>query len=78
MAMATVMSEQGNQLQAIKYYLDGIDSLEKYTLPDKWNVLVSAYTNIGNVYNEIEQFDKMLQYDLKALSICNSQKNSWF
>jgi signal transduction histidine kinase len=74
MAMATVMSEQGNQLQAIRYYLDGINSLEKYSFPDKWDVLVSAYTNIGNVYNEIEQFDKMLEYDLKALSICNSQK----
>jgi signal transduction histidine kinase len=74
MAMATVMSEQGNQLQAIKYYLDGINSLEKYSFPDKWDVLVSAYTNIGNVYNEIEQFDKMLEYDLKALAICNSQK----
>lgn len=74
MAMATVMSEQGNQLQAIKYYLEGIDSIGKYNFHDKWNILVSAYTNIGNVYNEIEQFDKMLEYDLKALTICNSQK----
>lgn len=73
MAMAAVKSEQGNQLEAIQYYLDGIDSLEKSDFPNKWNIMVSAYTNIGNVYNAINQFPKMLEYDLKALEICKTQ-----
>jgi signal transduction histidine kinase len=74
MTIAAVKSEQGNQLEAIEDYLEGIDSLEKFDFADKWNILVSAYTNIGNVYNEINQFKKMLEYDLKALEICNKQK----
>jgi signal transduction histidine kinase len=73
MAMAAVKGEQGNQLEAIEDYLEGIDSLRKYDFPEKWDILVSAYTNIGNVYNEINQFKKMLEYDLKALEICNNQ-----
>lgn len=73
MAMATVKGEQGNELEAIQYYLEGINSLKQFTFPEKWNILVSAYTNIGNVYNEINQYNKMLEYDQKALAICKAQ-----
>ena len=73
MAMAAVKSQQGKQLEAIQFYLDGIDSLEKFNFINKWDILVSAYTNIGNVYNEIGQYKKMLEYDLKAIGICRKQ-----
>jgi signal transduction histidine kinase len=72
MSMATVALAQGYHQTAIKYYLEAIDSLTKSSFAEKWTNLVTAYTNIGLVYNDQEQYDKALAYQQKALGLCGS------
>lgn len=72
MSMATTKLQQGYHQTAIRYYLEAIDSLEKSSFPEKWTNLVTAYTNIGLVYNDQQQYDKALDYQQKALQLCRA------
>lgn len=71
MSMGTVALQRGDHQTAIHYYLQAINSLEKSSFIEKWTNLVTAYTNVGLVYNDLKQYDKALYYQQKALKLCD-------
>lgn len=66
MSMGTALLQQGYHQTALHAYLAAIAPLEK--LKD-YNNLVTAFANIGLVYNDLKQFDKALMYHEKALAL---------
>jgi len=76
MNMATVLRTQGQASVAITMYLEGIDSLRHIDIPDKSMKLITAYLNIGLVYNELNQYDKALFYHKKGLGLVDKQTTS--
>lgn len=69
MSMGTALLQQGNHQIALHSYLRAIRLLEQ--AKDQGN-LVTAYANIGLVYNDLKQFDKALYYHQKAFQICRA------
>lgn len=67
MSMGTAWLQRGDHQKAIQVYLEAINILEKFK---DYSNLVTAYANIGLVYNDLKQFDKALHYHQKALDIC--------
>lgn len=67
MNIATVLRTMGDHATAIAMYLKGVEALEKLDIPDRNNKLLTAYLNIGLVYNEFNQYDKALEYHQKGL-----------
>ncbi|MGN6602326.1 MAG: tetratricopeptide repeat-containing sensor histidine kinase [Ginsengibacter sp.] len=52
---------------AIQIFLDAAAMMEKSTADNKWQVLGIIYSDIASVYHDMKQYDKALDYDLKAL-----------
>ena len=73
MNIATVLRTMGDFSTAIVTYLKGVDALEKRDIPD-WRIrLMTAYMNIGLVYNEFNEYDRALFYHRKALQLINAE-----
>lgn len=72
MSMGTALLQQGNQQTALTYYLRAIEPLRK---AKDDNNLVTAFANIGLVYNDLKQYDKALQYHRQALHTCLSARS---
>ncbi len=71
MSMGTVALQQGYHETAIRYYLDVVDQNMNHSAIPDWKNLLTAYANIGLVYNDLKQFDKALEYHTRALNISN-------
>lgn len=52
---------------AISWYIDAIKIMDKSSSADKWKTLGNLNAAVGTVYNDMEQYDKAVQYDLQAL-----------
>lgn len=74
MSIATALLQQGDHESAIQTYLSTIDALNKTADPEKWTNLVTAYTNMGLIYNDLKQYKNALTFHQQALTICNSRK----
>jgi two-component system, NarL family, sensor kinase len=73
MNIATILRTMGDFSTAITMYLKGVDALEKGDIPDKRIRLMTAYMNIGLVYNEFNEYDRALFYHRKALTLVNPE-----
>jgi signal transduction histidine kinase len=73
MNIATVLRTMGDFSTAITMYLQGIDVLEKADIPEQRIKLMTAYMNIGLVYNEFNEYDRALFYHRKALQLVNPE-----
>jgi signal transduction histidine kinase len=71
MNIATVLRTMGNFRDALTMYFEGIDAFKKADFPGKDKKLLTAYLNIGLVYNEFNQYDKALFYHRKGLALIN-------
>lgn len=72
MNIATVLRTMGNFRDALTMYLKGIDAFKNADFPGKDKKLLTAYLNIGLVYNEFDQYDKALYYHRKGLALTNA------
>jgi len=73
MNIATVLRTMGDFSTAIGMYLKGVDVLDRRDIPD-WRIkLMTAYMNIGLVYNEFNEYDRALFYHRKALDLVNPE-----
>ncbi len=68
MSMGTLALQQNRYEEALRYYFKVIDYFESSDSED-WPNLLTAYANVGLVYNDMQQFDKALEYHSKALNI---------
>ncbi|WP_188753923.1 ATP-binding protein [Parapedobacter defluvii] len=68
MSMGTVALQQNKYEEALGYYFNVIDYFENSSSED-WPNLLTAYANVGLVYNDMKQFDKALEYHTKGLEI---------
>jgi signal transduction histidine kinase len=67
MSMGTAFLQRGDHQTALNAYLQAINILEK---AEDYGNQVTAYANIGLVYNDLKQYDKALFYHQKAWHIC--------
>jgi two-component system NarL family sensor kinase len=65
--IALIYEGQSQFEQAIQTYLDAISIMENSKDKQKWLILGILYSNIGGVYQDLKQFPKVLEYDLKSL-----------
>jgi len=68
MSMGTVALQQNQYEEALGYYFKVINYFENTSAID-WPNLLTAYANVGLVYNDMKQFDKALEYHQKGLKI---------
>ncbi len=76
MNIATILRTMGDYSTAIAMYLKGVNELEKLDIHDRQAKLMTAYMNIGLVYNEFNQYDKALYYHRKGLEFANGDAAS--
>ena len=69
--MGLIYWKQGALPTAVEYYLQSLKIWEDHHLE---NEIASVFDNLGNVYNEQEEYDLALSYYFKALEI--QKKNS--
>lgn len=62
--MGVVYNSMGDSLQALDWYLDALDLIEKYE--DK-NSMTNIYNNIGCIYDDLKDIDTAIVYFEKAL-----------
>lgn len=67
MNIATILRTMGNLDTAVATYLDGIRVIHESDFPNKKIKLLTAYMNLGLVYNELNQWDKALFYHRRGL-----------
>lgn len=75
MNMATVYRTKGDLETATRMYIEGINELQKMSFPEKDMKLITAYLNLGLVYNELNQYDKALYYHRKGLQLVNDESD---
>ena len=68
--IALVLGEMGSYSQALKYLID----IEKLIKDDKESVYV--FSNLGLIYENLEEFEIALEYHLKALSIDSTARDT--
>ncbi len=57
----------GRNEEGIKYYLEGLRMYESSDHPDRFGKIGTCYNNIATLYYAIQQFEKCLEYDVKAI-----------
>ena len=60
-------SAMGRNEESIKYYLEALGLYAQSDHPDKFLKTGTCYNNIATVYFGINQYDKGLEYDVKAI-----------
>ncbi|WP_083927719.1 sensor histidine kinase [Niabella aurantiaca] len=68
MSMGTVALQQNQYEEALGHYFKVISYLKNATAGD-WPNLLTAYANVGLVYNDMKQFGKALEYHTRALEV---------
>jgi two-component system NarL family sensor kinase len=57
----------GNGGNAIKFFLEGLRLYELSDHPDKFKSIASCYNNIATLYYGEHQYEKSMEYDVKAI-----------
>ena len=65
--LAQIKLSLHNTDSALQYYLEAIDVLEKSKVKKKYEALGNMFLSVGNVYQDLNQKDKALEYDRKGL-----------
>lgn len=74
--MANIEIMRNNYKTAIEYYTQAITVMQKSDAENKWKVIGSLYEGLGSIYHDLSQFNKALDYDLKALESHKKQVNN--
>lgn len=77
-SIAEIQRGQSHFEEAIKTYLETIAIMENSNGYNKWLALAILYSNVGSVYHDLNQFSKVLEYDLKALDAYNKQSRRFY
>lgn len=64
---------QGNYQEALRFYFESIKINQR--IPEKRGSLDANYNNIGLIYQEMDLFEKAIEYHLKALEIREETQN---
>lgn len=75
-SIANIEIMRNNYQTAIQYYTQAITIMQKSNAENKWKVIGNLYEGPGSIYHDLGQFDKALDYDLKALASHKKQKNN--
>jgi two-component system, NarL family, sensor kinase len=63
-------SIMGNDETAIKFFLEGLRLYELSDHPDKFKAMATCYNNIATMYYSQKQYEKSMEYDVKAIPYC--------
>jgi signal transduction histidine kinase len=73
-SIANLLRSMNRFQEAIPTFLEAISIMEKSKADNKWLVLGILNSNVGSVYHDLSDFDKALEYDLKALEAYKRSK----
>lgn len=68
-SLASIETRKGNFVKAINLHLQALDIWQAISLPEKDVAIAAIYGNIANNYLKLDQYDKVINYDKKALEI---------
>ncbi|HET8574398.1 MAG TPA: sensor histidine kinase [Edaphocola sp.] len=75
-SMGNIEVMRNNYETAMHYFMDAIVVMNQSTADNKWKVIGNLYADIANIYNDMGQSGKALDYDLKALRSHKKQPNN--
>lgn len=75
-SIANIEIMHNNYELAAQYYTQAIHIMQKSDAENKWKVIGNLYEGLGSIYHDLGQFDKGLDYDLKALEAHKKQTNN--
>ncbi|UAY55329.1 ATP-binding protein [Arachidicoccus terrestris] len=76
-SMGNIEVMRNNYETAMQYFTEGIAIMKNSAADNKWQVIGNLYADIGNIYNDMDQTDKALTYDLKALESHKKQSENY-
>ena len=74
-SIAELEREKNHYEKALSTFLEAISIMEQSNTNNKWLSLAILYSNAGSVYYDLNQFTKVLEYDLKALDAYRRPNN---
>ncbi|AHF17133.1 tetratricopeptide repeat-containing sensor histidine kinase [Niabella soli] len=75
-SMGNIAVMQNNYETAMRYFMEGVRIMTQSNAGNKWKVIGNFYADIANVYHDMAQFEKALDYDLKALAAHKKQPDN--
>ena len=65
--LGTAFVKQGKFRESIAAYMEALSAWQASTRPEKDDAIGTYYCNMANVYYDLKEFDKCLEYDKRAL-----------